>query len=113
MKQQEMAWLPPCLRCTRCQVYTCGKVELTYPNGKKTQSGIQRNYKTIKQKVCKFITAQNTGFVNNAVQSLLSSINTTEIRLQHTCLKVDKEIQFNEWLFSKLWVKCQQKVDML
>lgn len=38
----------------------------------------------------------------SAAQSLLQIIHNTEEELKKKCLNVDKEVQFNQWLFNKL-----------
>ena len=49
----------------------------------------------------KVMTSITTNTIDIA-QSLLSIINDVEETTRNTSMKVDKEIQFNEWLFAKL-----------
>ena len=60
------------------------------------------NFRKMRGKVCEFVTAPDNSTANVVAQSLLSIINSTEDQLENNFLTVDKEIQFNDWLFGKL-----------
>ena len=60
------------------------------------------NVRKMRGKVCEFVTAPDNSTANVVAQSLLSIINSTEDQLESNFLTVDKEIQFNDWLFGKL-----------
>ena len=56
----------------------------------------------MRDKVCDFMTLPDKSSANAVAQSLLSIIDSTQDQLENNFLTVDKEIQFNDWLFVKL-----------
>lgn len=57
------------------------------------------NMKQIRDKTMEFFTTSNPIVV---AQSLVQIIQNTQDQMKNECLEVDKEVQFNEWLFGSL-----------
>ena len=60
------------------------------------------DFRKMRDKVCEFMTAEDSSTANVAAHSLLSIINTAQDQVENNFLTVDKEVQFNNWLFTRL-----------